>query len=264
MIDKTKIKHLESERLNLPSYLERVNYNGTIKLNFETIKNLMLCQLYTVPFENLDTLKGKALSMLPDDIVDKIINKHRGGGCFELSGLFALVLQEIGVPYIFVAARSMVRPGKQPNTHIAIIATIENENYLIDLGFGSHGIREPLKLSSFNSEVQQGVDRFIFQKIDENEYILKALVDNEWANQYSFEVHHQEWIDFLPGIYYNTNSTNSFFIQKPIIVILTKTGRKILNGNTLKIIENKKVETLVIEESDFEDVLKTHFNLQNF
>jgi len=257
----TQKNHIESDNFSLQSYLDRVGYSGTLNLDYESIRKLMLCQIYSIPFENLDVQQGKIVSLLPNDIVDKIINKHRGGYCYEVNGLFALALQEIGVPYLFVAARPMFYPVKRPKTHMAIIATIENEEYLIDLGFGSYGIREPLKLSSLNTEILQGMDTFMLEKIAENEYLLKALVNKEWANQYSFEVHHQEWIDFTPANYLNSTHPDAIFVQKPLIIMHNTNGRKVLLGNTLKVIENGKVESFIFEKGEYEGILKKHFNL---
>ncbi|SMO81290.1 N-hydroxyarylamine O-acetyltransferase [Saccharicrinis carchari] len=262
MREKTKPTHIRSDNFSLQSYLYRVKYSGTPKSDYDSIKKLMQCQMCSVPFENLDVQKGMVVSLLPNDIVDKILNKHRGGYCYEVNGLFALALQEIKVPYIFVAARPMPYPERRPNTHMAIIATIENEEFLIDLGFGSYGIREPLKLSSYNTEIVQGKDAFMLEKTAENEYLLKTLINKEWANQYSFEVHHHEWIDFIPANYFNSTHPDSIFVQKPFVVLFNANGRKVLFGNTLKLIEDGSTESILFEEEEYEGILKQHFNLQ--
>ena len=42
--------------------------------------------------KNLDVLNGRGISLDPDRIIHKLIDSQRGGYCFELNGLFAMVL----------------------------------------------------------------------------------------------------------------------------------------------------------------------------
>lgn len=52
-------------------------------------------QLFTVPFENLDVQRGKTVSMVPEDIVEKIVHQGRGGYCYEVNGLFSMALEAL-------------------------------------------------------------------------------------------------------------------------------------------------------------------------
>ncbi len=56
----------------------------------------MRAQLFSVAFENLDVQAGKIVSLVPEQIVDKIIGQGRGGYCYEVNGLFAMALQALG------------------------------------------------------------------------------------------------------------------------------------------------------------------------
>lgn len=49
-------------------------------------------QLRAVPFENLDVQAGKIVSLVPEEIVEKIIDRNRGGYCYEVNGIFAMAL----------------------------------------------------------------------------------------------------------------------------------------------------------------------------
>lgn len=63
-----------------------------------------------------------------------------------------------------VAARPMTYPVRRSKTNVAIVVTIEGEQWLCDLGFGSYGIREPLNLSWIDRELSQGFDTFKLSK----------------------------------------------------------------------------------------------------
>jgi N-hydroxyarylamine O-acetyltransferase len=263
MIPQKTFNPINSDNFTLQKYFDRIRFTGKTHSNIESITKIMQCQLFNVPFENLDVQAGKSISLAANDIVDKIINRNRGGYCYEVNGLFALVLQEMGIPYLFVAARPLVTPIENPKTHMAILATIEGEDYLIDLGFGGNGIREPLKLSALDTEIKQGFETFSLLKTEENDYLLKTLINDEWANLYSFDLSPQEWIDFKPANHYNSTHPDSFFTQNLIVVLQNPLGKKILFRNAIKSIANGETETYTFENEDYEAILNKEFNLKN-
>jgi N-hydroxyarylamine O-acetyltransferase len=253
---------IEAPSFDLQQYLDRIKYSGEIELNIEGITKLMRSQLFSVPFENIDVQAGKVISLNGDDIVDQIVNKNRGGYCYQINGLFSLALQEIGIPHYYVAARPMVNPGQNPKTHLGIIATIENEEYLIDLGFGGNSIRKPLKLSETETEVQHDSDTFTLVKTEENEFLLQILIGKEWSNLYSFGLTPQRWIDFKPANHYNYSHPDSVFVQNLIVVLQNPEGKKIVFKNAVKSVTNGETEIVSFEGDQLESILESEFNLK--
>ena len=253
---------IEAPGFDLQQYLKRIKFEGEIQLNLEGIKKLMQSQIFSVPFENIDVQAGKAISLIGDDIVNQIVTKNRGGYCYQINGIFSLMLQEIGLPHYYIAVRPLVNPDPNAKTHLAIIATIENEEYLIDLGFGGNSIREPLKLSEIGTEIQHDWDTFSLVKTDENEFLLQILIGKEWTNLYSFDLTPQRWIDFKPANYYNYSNPDSVFTQKLIVVLQNPSGKKILSKNSLKSVTNGIAEIISFEDNQLDTVLETEFNLK--
>jgi N-hydroxyarylamine O-acetyltransferase len=143
---------MQAENFSLQLYFDRIGFQKSAEADIETITDMMRCQLFTVPFENLDVQAKKVVSMIPEEIVGKILHKRRGGYCYEVNGLFAMALQAMGVPYQFVAARPMFYPVKRPKTHMALVLTLDGVRWLCDLGFGSYGIRAPMRLGYVHAE----------------------------------------------------------------------------------------------------------------
>lgn len=247
---------------NLQQYLDRIKFSEKIELTIEGITKLMRSQLFSVPFENIDVQAGKVISLNGDDIVNQIVNLNRGGYCYQINGLFSLVLQEIGIPHYYVAARPLVNPGQNAKTHLGIIATIENEEYLIDLGFGGNSIRQPLKLSEIEMEIQHDSETFTLVKTEDDDYLLQILIGTEWSNLYSFNLASQRWIDFKPANYYNYSHPDSVFTQKLIVVLQNPLGKKILSKNSLKVMTNGGSEIFSFEDSQLNTILETEFNLR--
>ncbi|GAB7542662.1 arylamine N-acetyltransferase family protein [Cupriavidus sp. CuC1] len=252
---------MKAENFTLRHYFDRIGFEVPAAVDIATITGMMRRQLFTVPFENLDVQARKGVSLVPEEIVEKILHRKRGGYCYEVNGIFAMALQALGVPYQFVAARPMFYPVRRPKTHMALVLTVNDAQWLCDLGFGSYGIRAPIRLDVLDAEVKQDFDTFMLTRSSEQAYLLKALVDGRWENQYAFDLSAQEWIDFVPANYLNSTHPDAIFVQKLLVIQHNEAGRKLLFGNTLKIITNGHTEQTLIGSEDVQRLLSFEFGL---
>jgi N-hydroxyarylamine O-acetyltransferase len=252
---------MKAENFTLEKYFDRIGYIGNSDKDIATLTDITRCQLFSVPFENLDVQAGKIVSLVPEEIVEKILMRRRGGYCYEVNGIFAMALQELGVPYKFVAARPMTYSVRRPKTHMAVVAEVEGEEWLFDLGFGSSGIRAPMRLDEVDIEIRQDADKYMLSKSSNREYLLKALVDGQWAAQYEFDLYLQEWIDFVPANYLNSTHPDSIFVQKLLVVLHNPKGREILCDDTLKSIVNGEITQQVISMENRASILAARFGL---
>lgn len=73
------------------------------------LDNLVKAHQCTIPFENLAvTLWNEPVSIEPHKLMDKLLHKGRGGYCFELNGLFHLLLRSLDLTHGCVRADSFV------------------------------------------------------------------------------------------------------------------------------------------------------------
>ena len=241
---------------SLPNYLKRINYNGETRPDLATLTALMSKQLQSVPFENTEVQADRIPSLIPEDIYSKIVTHERGGYCYEVNGLFAMVLTAIGYEWYFAGARPMFYPTRRPKTHMVVIVIIDGKSYLCDTGFGGYGIREPLEVVDANVTVQSG-DSFRLE-LHDGEYVLSSLVNDEWAPQYGFALTPQEWIEFSLANYFNATHPDTIFTQKKLAVMQTPNGRKILVDNSLKLIKNG---VTTVRDVDYDSAFKEYFTL---
>lgn len=163
---------MKASNFDLQQYFDRIGYqrnsDSTSPLNqnvdVNRLSDIMRSQLFSVPFENTEVQAGLVPSLVPEHIVTKIVERKRGGYCYEVNGIFAMALTALGVPYYFVAARPMFYPTTRPKTHMAIVAHVDGQDWLCDLGFGSYGIRAPFPLHQLDCEIQQDHDTFMITK----------------------------------------------------------------------------------------------------
>lgn len=251
---------MHAQNFVLDDYLTRIEFAGDRTPNVNTLVALMRCQLFTVPFENLDVQAGKIVSLVPEEIVDKIVYHLRGGYCYEVNGLFAMALTALGFEYTLVGARPMFYPARRPRTHMVLAVKADDDVWLCDTGFGSFGIRAPLSLSEVDKTIQQDNDFYRLLK-NNDEYTMQAVVDGEWTSQYGFDLYPHELIDFSPANFYNSKHPDAIFVQKLLVVKHFPSGRHILLGNRLKTIEQNETRVVDLTDADIKLLLKTEFGL---
>ena len=249
-----------ADTFDLTAYCQRIGFAGELRPDLASVQALMQHQLRSVPFENMDVLAGKPISLNPDDIVAKIVGQRRGGYCYEVNGLFALALGALGLPYQWVAARPLFYPVKRPRTHAALVVQVAGAEWLCDLGFGSYGIRAPLRLDVLATPVQQDCDTFMLSH-EGDDFILKAQVDGAWANQYGFNRSPVEWIDFAPANWMNSTHPDAVFTQKPLVVLFTANGRNILFGDSFKQVADGVTTQKTVSAAEQAGILADYFRL---
>ena len=253
---------MNAANFDLSSYLSRIGFNGNPVGDFETLKRLMRCQLFSVPFENLDVQAGQVPSLVPEEICDKIVKRRRGGYCYEVNAIFAMALEALGISYRFVAARPMTYAVRRPKTHMAIIASIDGAEWLCDLGFGSYGIREPINLEWLDRQIVQECDTFRLTMVSERDYRLQSLADGEWKALYEFNLCPHELVDFEPANWLNATHPDSIFVQAPIVVLQYASGKTVLSGERFRAVsEEGQVEERCVGENEIEELLRARFGL---
>ncbi len=150
--------------IDLDAYFARIGYEGEADASWESLKALHLAHSLAVPFENLDVLIGRRISLDLADLERKIVTEERGGYCFEQNVLFRAVLEQLGFRTAPLLAR--VRWNVPPEritaqTHMAIFVECEGEAFMADVGFGGARLSAPLRLDTDEPQVTpHGVFRF--------------------------------------------------------------------------------------------------------
>ena len=123
------------------AYLRRMELQPPVVADAAGLRRLHRAHQLAVPFENLSIHLAEPVSLAEDDLVAKIVRDRRGGFCYELNGLFALLLESLGAQVTRVAARVHGDGGLGPPfDHLALIVRPAGSSgpWLADVGFGSH------------------------------------------------------------------------------------------------------------------------------
>jgi N-hydroxyarylamine O-acetyltransferase len=70
-------------KIDLDAYFARIGYKGELAPTVEALRDLHFAHSTSIPFENLDILLGRAISLELDLLQAKLVAGGRGGYCFE-------------------------------------------------------------------------------------------------------------------------------------------------------------------------------------
>ena len=214
------------------AYLERINYHGPLTPSSETLRQLQVAHLMTVPFENLSIHSREAIVLNDSALYQKIVLGRRGGFCYELNGLFAALLRELGFNVTMLSAAVCNSEGEwgPEFDHMTLLVELEDK-WLADVGFGDSFV-EPLRFE-VGLEQAQGSRTY---RIDEDggRYVLLQKIDNgEWRQQYRFTLEPHVYPDYEEMCLYQQTSPASHFTKGRICSLLTSEGRLTISGNRL-------------------------------
>ncbi len=254
-------------------YLQRIGYSGNTGISAETLQNLQRAHLSHVPYENLDLLYRRPGSLEIAELYQKIVLDRRGGYCFELNGLLAWLLRELGFHVTEYFGRWL--QGEiplPPRRHRVLKVKVSGRNFLVDAGMGRVCPLEPLELQVGVTQTREGQDYRII--LHENlGFVVQNRIGGEWTNYYSFTEDPHWTVDFLYVHYYCAHHPSSVFNRELKVHLFTPYGRNSIadipdpeTGRKKRIARisqpDSSVKTIsVAGAEDLDRILRTHFNL---
>ena len=222
--------------MDVRQYLDRLQVQDAGPPTLEQLAFLHEQHLLRVPFENLDIQLGVPIVLDEAEILKKIVERKRGGFCYELNTAFAWLLRQLGYTVKVFAAEVAKEEGGFgiPFDHMVLHVTLD-EPWLIDVGFGD-SFRYPLPLMSEVSIEQLG-DRYRF--VTEGDWWILERSRSEEVNfktQYRFTLASQRLSDFESGCRYHQTSPKSTFTRGSVCT-------KALPGGRITLTEDKIVTT---------------------
>jgi N-hydroxyarylamine O-acetyltransferase len=215
------------------AYLDRIGLTERPTPDLDGLERLQTAHLLSVPFENTDIALGRGIDLDPDHLFDKIVDRQRGGYCFELNGLYGQLLDALG----FVRRPTMARvwyrspPEVPAQTHTLNIVTLDGRDYMTDVGFGGTTARIPVPLAEGDYEDSDGALRIRHEA--PFGYFLSRRTPDGWVDQFSTTGATAYPSDFRLGSHFMSTHPDSHFRHNLLIGRFTPEGRTTLVGRTL-------------------------------
>ena len=247
--------------IDLSAYLARIGYSGPTQPDLETLRSLHRAHMLSVPFENLDISQHRPIVCDEELFVRKVVERRRGGFCYELNGAFAALLRAIGFSVTLLSARVSRRDGSDGPEfdHLALRVDLD-EPWLADVGFGDSFL-DPLRLTS-GIEQEQDVGKFRILPRGAEDLVMERFDSNvSWRAQYVFTLAPRALSDFAGMCQYHQTSPQSSFTQNTLCSIAIPEGRITLSGNKLIVSRKQEREERTLTEGESEAALREYFGV---
>jgi N-hydroxyarylamine O-acetyltransferase len=242
----------------LDAYLARIGAARPSRADATALRELQLCHLRTVPFENLSIHLGEPIVLEPGALLDKLLRRRRGGFCYELNGAFSDLLSSLGFGVTLLAARVFGDDGPGPPfDHLALRVDAGGSGpWLADVGFGHHS-SYPLRLDTGDEQADPGGTFRIAETADGD---LDVIRDGQ--PQYRLEPRPRSLGDFEPTCWWQQTSPRSHFTRSLVCSLLTEGGRVTLSDRTLiRTTADHRDERTLTGDAEVLDAYRTQFGI---
>ncbi|MBV5191688.1 arylamine N-acetyltransferase [Staphylococcus chromogenes] len=232
----------------------------------ETLNHDVERFMRTVPFENIDVQNGIPISVEVNDLYHKVVERQRGGFCYELNTLFKTYLIEKGFE-VFNVSATIHTPGggrSQPGSHMSTIVVIDGTHYIADVGFGDLPLQAiPLTEDAEHNVVQDvtGIFRAVFIDEAHKQFEVQKWENDAWDTKYEADITPRTIDMFEDNIKYNQTNPNSVFVKRLVITMPTEKGRATMSQNHLTLTEKGEKRKIDVTSDNYRQLLKTYFNL---
>ncbi|WP_267640549.1 arylamine N-acetyltransferase family protein [Haloarchaeobius amylolyticus] len=256
-------------------YLRRIGLepDSIYEPDLATLARIQQAHVTSVPFETLSITghphredAGEGVSLSLPDLYEKIVDRRRGGFCFELNGLFGWLLAELGYERDRVASMMLSDDGdpSPPANHHTNVVTLDGRRYVVDVGMGIPVLRRPLPLDGEELTDEVGVDWRVGESDrPDADYVTQYRKpgEDDWSNRYVFRDVPRELSYFEATCEYLATAPESTFTGDPVVSIATGTGHRKLTRETVTRSWGAELEEEAVSETDWDEVLQNEFGI---
>lgn len=234
--------------MNLSAYFERIKYDGTPRVDVETLCDIHRHHLLAIPYEDIDVQLKRPLTTSVEAAYDKIVNRGRGGWCYEMNGLLGWALTEIGfkIQRISAGVNRNERGDDAMGTHLVLLCEVDEQTYVVDAGFGDGFLNPPRLEAGVFSE--RGFD-----------FRFELLADGHWrmhnhtyggAPSFDFMTDPASEARLSDRCEHLQTDAQSSFVLVLIVQLVCEDGYEIQVGRVAKRVSATGVETRLLQSSD--------------
>jgi N-hydroxyarylamine O-acetyltransferase len=222
--------------IDLAAYFSRIAYTGPRQPSLAILQALHDAHHAAIPYENIDILLRRPVRLDAAALHAKIILNQRGGYCFEQNIYFQRVLVAMGFSVRAVAARVFWRALKNevpPRNHVVLLVTLDDGDYLADVGFGPMKMWAPLRVAPL---VEQATPIGVYRLMPVGqEFLVQLNRRGRWTGRYQLSMHEQVPADWDVAHYYMSSHPRSPFTTNLMAARSKGNARYCLLNNKLQV-----------------------------
>jgi N-hydroxyarylamine O-acetyltransferase len=244
--------------LDIEAYLERIHWRGEVSPTFDTLAGLLEAHMTHIPFENLDVVLGRPVSLELSALEQKLVRARRGGYCFEHATLFAAALEDVGFQPVRHSARVIrIEPRTvSPRLHMFLTVPIGRETFVIDPGLGLLAPRLPIPLVD-SAQASPARHRMVR---DGDYWLLRAQLESASVDAWASTLEPDNPSDFKVANHYTATHPDSPFVNRIMMRALVQDGFvTVMNRDVTVWQHNTPHPRQLADRADLRALLVEHF-----
>lgn len=244
------------EQEKLARYFERLELElpEEARPDGDFLNRIFRAHVTRIPYENIDYLNLDRKAITFERIYEQIVEKKRGGICFDMNALLGEVLRTLGYEaYPVIADHYRTHMEHTNYRHSALIVRdCSGTMWLTDVGDSFSGALEPLLLQE-NTEQHRGNEVYCLKKNEDGSWMLYVRLKGEWIANYAFS---EQPVTLEELTFYKLVAMNPDipFTNEELFHLRTEDGYRLLRGRTFleKTAEGRTSRT--VEESELPEI----------
>lgn len=255
---------MTSELIDLEAYFARIGYAGSRAPTLETLKALHYAHALSIPFENLTVLAGAPVLLDLASLQTKIVERERGGYCFEINGLFVAALRALGFQVTTLIGRVRWKVPDEVETsrsHMLCLVHLTEGDFLCDVGFGGLTMTGPIP---FKTDVELTTPHEPRRLVAHGDgFELQGKLGDSWAPIYRFILEPNGPVDYEQANWFTSTHPSSIFVKFLIVGRPTATARKTIFNTefTIRDLAGDVEVRHLASVDEIAEVLAVHFDL---
>ena len=248
--------------MDVDAYLRRIGLNERPPATLAGLTAVHRAHLVSIPYENLDVQLRRTVTIERPAIFEKIVDRKRGGWCYEMNGMLGWALGELGfnVTRATGAVMREVAGDASNANHLVLRVELPEGIYLADVGFGD-GPRDPIKVAT--GAFRSGGFDFSLRRVDDRWWRLHSHPFGAAAS-FDFNLAPASETELAAKCAQLQDDPQSHFRQNLFCFRQTPTGINSLRGRVLRKVTPKGFKDRIIEDADeLVSVLNTEFLLDH-
>jgi N-hydroxyarylamine O-acetyltransferase len=237
-------------------------------VRFESLGGVLERVAWSIPFENMCIMENRTAEITEQNLVRKVLERNEGGLCYELNTLLYFFLLENDFDATLYRAVTYNQMNQRWNTvgktHVFTIIKHQDQQYIVDTGFGGNLPLKPVPLTGEIVSSSNGDFRVMQETSEYGDLIFYYKLkhkDQEWKKGYAFDSRTGfkdiESLNEVQKII--VEHPESSFNKKPLFNQLTESGSKTLTDTSYTVWIDGQTNKEEIDEDRFKRLAQENF-----
>jgi N-hydroxyarylamine O-acetyltransferase len=252
------------EGFELHAYLSRIGYEGPREPSLAVLCAIVAAHSAAIAFENVDVLLKRGVRIDVGTVQRKLVQRRRGGYCFEQNALLEAGLKAVGFSLITLAARvvrGLPEPAATARAHKLLQVDLSEGPHIADVGYGNLTPTAPLALRPGE---EQATPNESFRLMPHgSELLLQARLGDAWDSLYRFGLEPAPPADYEMANWFASTFPGSPFYANLLVARPSPGCRTTLYNRrfTIRDRDGSVARRVLDGIDDYRKVLVGHFGL---